>query len=83
MTITKTTNNNIEGYQILDETCEYFLTEATEALALAKYNAIKLAEAKREQERIAELDKPKVEQPTIQDLAQAVAELSAIVLGGQ
>ena len=46
MTITKYTNNGIEGFQIFDELGnEYFLTEATEELAIQKYNEIKYKEA--------------------------------------
>lgn len=46
MTIKKQINNGIEGFQILDEKGgEYFLTEATEELAIAKYEQIKHREA--------------------------------------
>lgn len=45
MTIKQYTNNNVNGFQIFDEQGEYFLTEATEELAIAKYNAIKYREA--------------------------------------
>lgn len=45
MQIKKTTNNNVEGFQVLDdEGNEYFLTEPTEELAVAKYNEIKYRE---------------------------------------
>ena len=46
MTITKYTNNGIEGFQIFDELGnEYFLTEATEENAIKKFNEIKYREA--------------------------------------
>lgn len=46
MIIKKTVNNSIEGFQIFDKKGnEYFLTEATEQLAIEKYNTIKFREA--------------------------------------
>lgn len=45
MTIQPHINNNIQGFQILDDKGEYFLVEATEQLAIEKYNAIKIREA--------------------------------------
>ena len=45
MTIKPYINNSIKGFQIFDEQGEYFLTEATEELAIEKYNAIKFREA--------------------------------------
>ena len=46
MTIKPYINNGIKGFQIFDEeNNEYFLTEATEELAIEKYNAIKFREA--------------------------------------
>jgi hypothetical protein len=53
VTINNITNNGIQGFQIFDEQGnEYFLVEETEELALAKYNAIKESEAKREYEKL-------------------------------
>lgn len=53
MNIKKLTNSGLEGYQIFDEQGnEYFLTEATEQLAIEKHNAIKEMETKREYERL-------------------------------
>ncbi|MBS3945353.1 MAG: hypothetical protein KGZ42_07640 [Melioribacter sp.] len=46
MKINKIKNNGNEGFQIIDESGnEYFITEATEELAIAKYNEIKFREA--------------------------------------
>ena len=46
MTIKQQTNNGVKGFQIFDELGnEYFLTEATEELAIQKYNEIKYKEA--------------------------------------
>lgn len=46
MDIKKHINNGIEGFQIFDDKGnEYFLTEATEELAIEKYNGIKYREA--------------------------------------
>lgn len=41
MTINKTTNNGINGFQIIDESTEYFIPAETEQEAINKYIAIK------------------------------------------
>lgn len=46
MMVKKHINNGVSGFQIFDEIGnEYFLTEATEELAIKKYNEIKYREA--------------------------------------
>ena len=46
MEINKLINNGIKGFQIFDESGnEYFIQEATEELAIQKYNEIKYREA--------------------------------------
>lgn len=45
MIISKVINNKKEYYQIIDDDGEYLLDEATEELAIQKYNEIKYREA--------------------------------------
>jgi mRNA degradation ribonuclease J1/J2 len=52
MVINKIINNNKEVYQIIDGQGEYIINQPSEELAIAKYNAIKLAETQREYEEL-------------------------------
>lgn len=65
MTITPHTNNGVNGFRIIDEQGEYFLTDATEQLAIEKYNSIKLKKANPSAPSYRELRAQ--EYPSIQD----------------